>query len=94
MMPDKTPTKQQEKNFGGRGGTKEGYSNVFDPFANNTMLLKQNQTQYKAGPITPAVNNVTNNYTINGVVSGRDIISALRNDATLKGRNILGLLGQ
>lgn len=44
--------------------------------------------------VTSAVNNVTNNYTINGVVSGRDMISALKNEATKKGQTILKLLGQ
>jgi hypothetical protein len=42
-------------------------------------------------PLPPVVNQYI---TINGVVSGNDVVKALKGVATQKGRTILGVLGQ
>jgi hypothetical protein len=57
-----------------------------DVFVNPSSHAAVNQSMANA--------NVNQYITINGVVSGNDVVKALRGQATQKGRTILGLLGQ
>jgi hypothetical protein len=57
-----------------------------------TKLIKPGDTSLQK--FVPNTSTVNNYYTINGVVSGNDVVKALRGQATQKGRTILGLLSQ
>jgi hypothetical protein len=64
---------------------------VLNPFAS----LMPSLSGLGINPMTPTVSSaspVTQYITINGVVSGNDVVKALKNAATAKGRTVLGLI--
>jgi len=68
------------------GGT--GFEKAMNIFAGNPQGLSPGSVTR----VGPAAGPVTNYITINGVLSGADAVKAIKKEATLKGRTVLGLI--
>ena len=67
---------------------KTGFEKSMNIFSGNPQGLSPGSARF-SGPAAPPV---TNYITINGVLSGNDAVKAIKREATLKGRTVLGLL--
>jgi hypothetical protein len=97
MMPGSIAQKQIDKSGGNtfiEQRTSKQFSSptaraIVDPLGiSNLMYAQMNK-------VTPAKNAISNNYyTINGVVSGMDVLKAIKGEASKKGLSVLKLLQQ